>query len=113
MRIAGRLALQTPSGLGESPCEGSRLKSGILSFHGCDIVVSSIDESGFEAKLAIALQKGALVRLRLPGAGAMLATVVSCRKGVIKAEFVNPVSAARLGKTLGMSRINGLQAAFA
>lgn len=112
MRIAGRLALQTPSGIGAAPCDGSRLKSDILSFHGCDVVVSDISESGFEASLAIPLEKGALVRLRLPGAGAMLAKVVSSRKGLIKAEFVNPVSAARLGKTLGMSRLMP-QAAFA
>lgn len=87
--------------------------SDILSFQGCDIVVSDISESGFEASLAISLEKGALVRLRLPGAGAMLAKVVACRKGTIKAEFVNPVSAARLGKTLGMSRLGGLHPAFA
>lgn len=113
MHIAGRLALQTPSGLSAAPCDGSRLKTDILSFHGCDVVVSDISETGFEASLALQLQKGALVRLRLPGAGALIAKVVSCRKGMVRAEFVNPVSAARLGKTLGMSRLGGLQPAYA
>lgn len=105
MRIAGRLALQTPSGIMAAPCETqSRLKADILSFHGCDVVVSAISESGFEATLGLQLEAGALVRLRLPGAGAMLARVTECLKGKLKADFVNPVSAARLGKTLGMSR---------
>ncbi len=112
MRIAGRLALQTPSGIGAVPGDGSRLKSDILSFHGCDIVVSGISESSFEAKLNIPLEMGALVRLRLPGAGAMLAKVASCQNGLLKADFVNPVSTARLGKTLGMSRL-APQPAFA
>ena len=105
MRIAGRLALQSPSGIKAAPCETqSRLKTDILSFHGCDVVVSAISEAGFEATLGLQLEAGALVRLRLPGAGAMLARVTDCMKGKIVAEFVNPVSAARLGKTLGMSR---------
>ncbi|MFM5915463.1 MAG: hypothetical protein ACKOPR_12125 [Chakrabartia godavariana] len=105
MRIAGRLALQTPSGIMAAPCETqSRLKKDILSFHGCDVVVSAISEAGFEATLALQLEAGALVRLRLPGAGALLARVIDCAKGRLRAEFVNPVSAARLGKTLGMSR---------
>lgn len=113
MRIAGRLALQTPSGLaGVSDVEDIRLKSDILSFHGCDVVVSAISETGFEASLPVPLTKGALVRLTLPCAGAMLARVVSHRGTRLKAEFVNPVSAARLGKTLGMSRM-APQAAFA
>jgi hypothetical protein len=112
MRIVGRLALQTPSGIGIVPSDESRLKSEILSFRGCDIVVSGMSECGFEAKLSIPLKKGALVRLRLPVAGAMLAKVVSCQKGLLKAEFVNPVSAARLGQTLGLSRLAPL-AAFA
>lgn len=114
MRIAGRLALQTPSGIVAAPCENpSRLKSDILSFHGCDVVVSAISESGFEAALALQLEAGALVRLRLPGSGVMLAHIVSCLNGKIRAEFTNPVSASRLGKTLGMSRLRDRQSAFA
>ncbi len=74
--------------------------------------MSNISELGFEAKFSLPLKRGALVRLRLPGAGAMLAKVSSCQKGVLKAEFVNPVSPARLGKTLGMSRL-APQPAFA
>lgn len=112
MHIAGRLALQTPTGLaGVSGASDSRLKSDILSFHGCDVVLSALSEDGFEATLAIPLAKGALIRLNLPCAGAMLARVVSHRAGHMKAAFINPVSAARLGKTLGLSRMP--QAAFA
>lgn len=42
----------------------------------------------------------------------MLAKVVSYRKGTVKAEFVNPVSASRLGKALGMTH-RAPQVAFA
>lgn len=113
MHIAGRLALQTPTGICVSPDDETRLKSDILSFHGCDIVVSAISETGFEAMLAVPLKAGALVRLRLPCAGAMLARVVSHKGNRMKADFINPVSAARIGKALGMSRLGGLQPAFA
>lgn len=114
MHIAGRLALQSPSGIVAASCDaGSRITSDILSYHGCDVVVSGISECGFEASLGIALKKGALISLRLPGAGMLLARVTSCRKGQLKAAFVNPVAMARLRKTPGMSRLTGPQPVFA
>lgn len=114
MHIAGRLALQSSSGIVAASCDaGSRIKSDILSYQGCDVVVSDISEHGFKASLGIALQKGALISLRLPGAGMMLARVTSCRKGLLKAEFVNPVPLTRLRKAPGMSRLSVLQPAFA
>lgn len=104
MHIAGRLALQTPLGAA-FPKGGAGIAPNpdILRFHGCDVVVRRLSEDGFEAELATPLVEGALVRLRLPGAGALLARVVSSASGRFCAEFINPVSQARLGKTLGLS----------
>lgn len=104
MHIAGRLALYSPA-CAVLPQRGSAIAPNpdILSFHGCDIVVRRISEHGFEAELSTQLVEGALVRLRLPGAGAMIARVTSSGPGHLAAAFVNPVSASRLGKTLGMA----------
>lgn len=104
MYIAGRLALQSPSGAVLPQSDGRIAPHpDILSFHGCDVVVRTICEQGFEADLATPLAQGALVRLRLPGAGAMLARVTRSDSGRIAADFVNPVPAARLDKTIGMA----------
>ncbi|NBR31397.1 MAG: hypothetical protein EBS87_00825 [Sphingomonadaceae bacterium] len=104
MHIAGRLALQSPACAVLPQREtGIAPNPDILSFHGCDIVVRHITEHGFEAELSTKLVEGALVRLRLPGAGAMIARVTASRCGHLVADFVNPVSASRLGKTLGMA----------
>ncbi|MBU6251571.1 MAG: hypothetical protein KGN98_00085 [Alphaproteobacteria bacterium] len=104
MHIAGRLALYSPA-CAVLPKRESAIAPNpdILSFHGCDIVVRRITEHGFEAELTTQLVEGALVRLRLPGAGAMIARVTESRHGYLSADFVNPVSASRLGKTLGMA----------
>ncbi|MFM1982222.1 MAG: hypothetical protein RJB22_941 [Pseudomonadota bacterium] len=104
MYIAGRLALQSPAGAVLPKAVAAHGPSpDILSFHGCDVVVRHISEAGFEADLDIILTAGALVRLRLPGAGAMIARVRESNRGRLIADFVNPVSASRLGKTLGMA----------
>lgn len=104
MYIAGRLALQSPSGA-MLPQSAGRIAPhpDILSFHGCDVVVRTINQDGFEADLSTPLMTGALVRLRLPGAGAMLARVTRSDSGRIAADFVNPVPAGRLDKTIGMA----------
>jgi hypothetical protein len=70
-------------------------------YHGYDVVVRTLSEHDFEADMATDLPKGALVRLRLPGAGMMVAHVIRSQRGRLCARFVNPVSPARLGKTLG------------
>jgi hypothetical protein len=102
MRIAGRLALESARE------EGATLRShaptsSIMSYHGCNVVVRNLCERQFEADLSTDVPTGALVRLRLPGAGMMVARVTSWDHGKLKASFVNPVSPARLGKTLGWS----------
>ncbi len=104
MYIAGRLALQSPSTVTlPATGEGIAPNPDILSFHGCDIIVRHISEMGFEAELSTPIMEGALVRLRLPGAGAMIARVKESSCGRLIADFVNPVSPSRLGKTLGMA----------
>ena len=104
MYIAGRLALQSPSGaMLNRSVDRIAPNPDILSFHGCDVVVRTISEQGFEAELSTPLAAGALVRLRLPGAGAMLARVTRSESGRIAADFVNPVPAGRLDKTIGMA----------
>jgi hypothetical protein len=101
MRIAGRLALQSAGEEQGVPIAVQGLASAIMGYHGCDVVVRNLCERQFEADLVAKLPKGALVRLRLPGAGMMVARVTSSHRGTLKASFVNPVSPARLGKTLG------------
>ena len=96
MRIAGRLALHSALPVQDlGPVQGS-------GYHGCDVVVRHISSDGFEADLTTAIPAGALVRLRLPGAGVMLARVGETRQGSLSAAFLNPVNPARLGMTMGM-----------
>ncbi|MEY2926126.1 MAG: hypothetical protein RL367_603, partial [Pseudomonadota bacterium] len=90
MRIAGRLALQSAT-----------LTAG-LGYHGCDVLVCRIDGQGFEAAFDTAIPPGSLVRLRLPGAGTMLARVAESKAGLLHADFINPVSPARLSMTVGI-----------
>ena len=88
MHIAGRLALQSPA-CAVLPQRGVAIAPNpdILSFHGCDIVVRHITEHGFEAELATTLVEGAIVRLRLPGAGAMIARVKASHGGHLEVDI--------------------------
>ena len=90
MHIAGRLALQSPACAVLPQREtGIAPNPEILSFHGCDVVVRHITEHGFEADLSTTLVEGALVRLRLPGAGAMIARVKSASPTDTPPEEIN------------------------
>lgn len=96
MRIAGRLAFEPDIVAGE-------VNRSRIGYHGCDIIVRSISETGFSGEFVHALPQGAIVRLRLPGAGVLVARVDRCGDGQLEAAFVNPVAPARLGKTIGMT----------
>jgi hypothetical protein len=111
MRIAARLALHAPSHISGALDEYVRgpASKHLLGYQGCDVLVSDISESGFTASINAEIQAGAVVSLRLPGAGVMVARVNDCADGSISAAFVNPVPATRLRKTVGMGRF----AAFA
>jgi hypothetical protein len=77
----------------------------LQGYHGCDVLVHSITESGFTASVDAEIPSGAVVRLRLPGAGMMVARVSQCAEGQVSAHFINPVPAARLRMTLGMRQM--------
>jgi hypothetical protein len=95
MYIAARLALcATASAPG-------------VGFHGSDIVVRALSPTGFQAESRAAHTIGEIVRLRLPGAGAMLARIDEAGEGRLSASFLNPVGNSRLGMTLGMARATG------
>lgn len=106
MRLAARLALNTPTpGTGAVNTIVTGPASKLLSgYHGCDVLVRDISEAGFTADVDANIPSGAVVRLRLPGAGTMVALVSDCKRGRVSAHFTNPVSPARLRLTLGMGR---------
>jgi hypothetical protein len=105
MRIAARLALNAPVnyGLLDDYVRGPA-KHQLLAYHGCDVIVRKISETGFSADIAAEIAPGAVVKLKLPVAGVLVARVTRVEDGRVEADFVNPVSAARLRSTLGMSR---------
>jgi hypothetical protein len=65
------------------------------------VVIRSLTEEGFAADSADDYPVGALVRLRLPGAGAVIARVTDASNGQVKAAFVNPVGPNRLAMAVG------------
>lgn len=93
MRIAARIAMNSP------------LESGgpdhATGYHGRDIVLHHLSTNGFEAECHWPCPEGALVRLKLPCAGIAMARIVEARGSMLRADFVNPVSMARLAKVLG------------
>ncbi len=104
MRIAARLAMHQnlPSHSGSAGQSAfPQFNSQIMGYHGCDVVVCAISESGFEAEIKGEVPAGALVRLRLPGAGVIVARVIETGASRLSAAFLNPVSQARLRMTLG------------
>jgi hypothetical protein len=104
VRLAGRLAVEPGSanlhgrGFTAPPNADNRL----YGYHGVDVVVCSLSERGFEAELAAEVPCGSLVRLRLPGAGMIVAKVEGAQSGRLRAAFINPVNPSRLGKALGL-----------
>ncbi len=80
------------------------------SFHGRNIVVRELTEQGFCADCRDDFPVGALVRIRLPGAGAVLARITAAAHGSLEADFVNPVGPARLGMALGSRMLSAVPA---
>ncbi len=104
MRIAARLAMHDSLPIQSGSTDQSafpQFNSQIMGYHGCDVVVCDISESGFEAEVRGEIPEGALVRLRLPGAGVMVARVLEGSASHLRAAFLNPVSKSRLRMTLG------------
>jgi hypothetical protein len=73
MYIAAMLAMQSPCERRDEERVRVTPPSPTASFHGRNIVVRELSESGFEADSIHDFPVGSLVRIRLPGAGAALA----------------------------------------
>ncbi len=102
MHIAARLAMQNCGGVPKGPGPVSFVPhSPAAAYHGRNVVIRSLSEQGFEADSSDDYPVGSLVRLRLPGAGAVLARVTEAADGQIKASFVNPVGSGRLAMAIG------------
>lgn len=88
-----------------SPCSGQTgaHAAGSAGFHGHDIIVRAISPLGFEADARVFLAPGEIVRLRLPGAGNVIARVTEAADGALRGEFVNGLAPQRLRMALGMS----------
>jgi hypothetical protein len=97
MNISARLAVQYANG-------GAANFSPSNDYHGRNIVVRTLDTSGFEADCSYEYPVGALVRLRLPGAGYAMARVTEADDRRVCAAFVNPVGQTRLNQVLGARR---------
>jgi hypothetical protein len=99
MRIAARMAV-------EAAAPDRRRKERFVidpalpvivpGYHGGDIVIVDLSESGFRASVATHIPPKSLVRLKVPGLGMVLARIVWSRKGDVGGEFVNPVGEGRL-----------------
>jgi hypothetical protein len=75
-------------------------------YHGSNVVLRQLSPNGFVADPSKGFKSGCIVRLRLPGAGVMVAKLVKANRRQLSGEFVNPVSAARLGMVLGIKTLH-------
>lgn len=99
MRIAARMAIQSAAPdrrrkprFGVQPGEQALIQG----YHGGDVVIVDLSESGFKAIAPSHIPSKSLVRLKVPGLGIVLARIVWSRAGVIGGEFINPVGTGRL-----------------
>lgn len=97
MNISARLAVQSAGGYSANLTPSN-------DYHGRNVVVRTLDETGFEADCSHPYPIGALVRLRLPGAGYAMARVTDADESHVCAAFVNPVGKVRLNQVLGARR---------
>ncbi len=106
MRIAARLAVQhEPESDRRSAerlplCASASVRA--IGYHGIDVVLRDISREGFMAETANELAPGSLVRLRVPGLGAVLAKIIWTESGQIGGSFFNNVEDGRLRRIVGM-----------
>jgi hypothetical protein len=101
MYVAARVAMQSPP---IPPCAGNASNTRptpAASFHGRNVIIRALSETCFEADCGDDYPVGALVRVRLPGAGAALARVTGMTEGRLVADFINPVGSTRLAMAIG------------
>ncbi len=99
MRIAARMAVQSaaPDRRRKERCAvDPAMPLVIQGYHGGDIIIIELSETGFKAHTAIHIPPKSLVRLKVPGLGIVLAHIVWSRNGNIGGAFVNPVGEGRL-----------------
>ena len=104
MAIAARMAHH-----GAQPEQSARAEPGTdlirPDYHGTNVLLRQLSPSGFVADPHASFKSGSFVRLRLPGAGVMVAKLVKADRRQMSGEFVNPVSASRLGMVLGIKSL--------
>ena len=99
MRIAARMAVHTAA-----PDRRGKIRYGVSGvdaafvqgYHGGDIVIVDLSESGFKAKAAERITPKSIVRLKVPGLGVVLARIIWSKGGHLGGEFINPVGIGRL-----------------
>jgi hypothetical protein len=105
MTISARLAHHSAA-----PSHSPQLASGADSirpdYHGSNVVLRKLSPNGFVADPSAGFKSGSIVRLRLPGAGVMVAKLIKANRRQLSGEFVNPVSAARLAMVLGIKTLH-------
>lgn len=75
----------------------------IPGYHGGDITIIDLSESGFKAHAPAHIPPRSLVRLKVPGLGMVLARIIWSRNGDVGGEFVNPVGEGRLRLVPGLA----------
>lgn len=104
MQLAGRLAIESRAPDRRRKArhaveDGGQLN--ICGFHGMDVTVSDLSESGFRARTGQYIPPGSYVRLKMVGLGIAIGTVAWSRNGEVGGEFLNPVSETRLRSIVG------------
>jgi hypothetical protein len=107
MRITARLSMHADVSppLVNKKMLDPLLVRGLFSFHGCDITLKKIDQTGFVADFEGRIIPESVVQLKLPGAGMIVARVVNSRKGHLHCAFVNPVTPKRLSQAFGLRAV--------
>jgi hypothetical protein len=114
MAIAARMALHTahvphaPDGIGGALVSGNSASGSDMirpDYHGSNVLLRQLSPQGFVADPNASFKSGSFVRLRLPGAGVMVAKLVKANRSQLSGEFVNPVSQSRLRMVLGLKTL--------
>jgi hypothetical protein len=84
-----------------APCAGGT--DFIAGYHGQDVVLRTITAQGFEAELRTPVDAGAIMRLRIPGAGNLLVRIVDRSEEHLRGEFLNGLAQARLRSIVGIT----------
>lgn len=106
MRIAARLAVQHEPQDDRrqaerlAVCASATMRA--LGYHGIDVVLRDISGEAFMAETSDAVAPGSLVRLRIPGLGAVLARIVWSKPGHVGGSFFNPVNDGQLRRIVGI-----------